>query len=72
MEEYTVGIPARLRQEEIAREIAHYRCAGLVERHPLRDALRQRLAAMLVAVASRLTPAEQPAIEIIEASTANS
>jgi hypothetical protein len=72
MDEYTVGLPARLRREEIAREIAHYRCAGLVERHPRRDALRRRLATVLVAVAARLASAEQPAVESIEASTANS
>jgi hypothetical protein len=72
MDEYTVTTLARLRQEEIAREVAQFRRATLAERRPGRSALRRQLATVLVAVAAWLAPTEQPAVEIIEAGTASS
>ena len=72
MDKYTATTLARLKQVEYEREAAQYRLASLAEQRPGRTAVRRRLATVLVAVAARLAPAEQPAVELIEASIASS
>jgi hypothetical protein len=70
-DEYTVTTLARLRREEVAREVAMKNRADLAARRPGRGTLRRRLATVLVAVAARLAPAEQPMIEVVEANAAS-
>ena len=64
---------ARLKREDIVREVASARRADSVQRPTRGPVLRRRLAALLMAVATRLVPATAPASEAgVEMRTVNS